>query len=257
MSKLKVSVLQSDIFWENSNENLNNINRLILSQPGADLYVLPEMFNSGFTSNTDKIAESDDGYTVERIKEISRICGAAICGSLILRTDGKNYNTFVFVKPDGSLIKYNKRHLFGYGGEADMFSKGEERVIAEYMGFRILLLVCYDLRFPVWSRNNDDYDMIIYVSNWPASRRLIHDILVRARAIENQSFVVACNRVGADGKDISYSGGSSIIDYKGTEIAIANDNLQEIIKAELDLNAQNEFKKNFPAQQDRDSFVIL
>lgn len=257
MSKINVSVIQSDIVWEDPEANLKNISRLILSEPGTDLFVLPEMFNTGFTNNTRDFAGTTEGNTVGKMKELSRISGSAICGSLILREDEKCYNSFVFVRPDGKVTVYNKRHLFKYGGEAEMFSKGEERVIVEYMGWRILLLVCYDLRFPVWSRNNDDYDMVIYVANWPASRRNIHDILVKARAIENLSYVIACNRVGEDGKGILYTGGSCIVDYKGETIVAAKDNEPDLIKAELDMSLLNDYKKNFPAHMDRDSFVIL
>lgn len=257
MSKLNVSVIQTDIAWENPYENIKNISKFVLSEPGTDIFVLPEMFNTGFTNNTLDFAETADGFTLSKIKELSRISGAAICGSMILTESDSTYNTFVFVKPDGSVAMYNKRHLFAYGGEAEMFTKGEERVVVEYLGFRIILLICYDLRFPVWSRNNDDYDLMIYVANWPASRRQVHDVLIRARAIENQSYLIACNRVGEDGKGISYSGGSCIIDYKGDVIASAQDNKQEIITAEIDLFEQHKFKLSFPAHLDRDSFKLL
>lgn len=257
MSKLKVTVLQSDITWENPEENLKNYSRLILSQPGSDLYVLPEMFNTGFTNNTASCAETEDGYSLGKLKEISKISGAAICGSLILREVDKDYNAFVFVKPDGEVVKYYKRHLFGYGGEADMFSQGQDRVIVDYMGFRILLLVCYDLRFPVWSRNNDDYDVLIYVSNWPAARRYAHDTLLKARAIENLAYLVSSNRIGVDGKGIKYDGGSCILDFKGNKIADSENNSASVLTAELDLQTLGEFRKSFPALDDKDSFTIL
>ncbi len=254
---MKIGVLQTDIVWENPEANVKKIGELILSEPETDLFVLPEMFNTGFTNNTEEFAELLNGFTIVSLKEFATSSGAAICGSLILRENEKCYNSFVFVKPDGQVSVYNKRHLFGYGGESDMFSKGEERVIVEYMGWRILLLVCYDLRFPVWSRNVDDYDMIIYVANWPNSRRNIHDILVKARAIENSAFVVACNRVGEDGKGISYSGGSCIVNYQGEVIAASQDNEQVLIKSELDISNLYEYKKRFPVHLDRDSFELL
>lgn len=257
MNKLNITVLQTDIVWENPEANINNIIRLVLSDSETNLFVLPEMFNTGFTNNTDLFAETIDGYTIEKLKELSKISNAAICGSLILKQGDNNYNTFVFIKPDGDVTIYNKRHLFAYGGEVEMFSKGEERVIVEYLGWRINLLVCYDLRFPLWSRNEDNYDMIIYSSNWPASRRNIHDILVKARAIENAAYVVACNRVGEDGKGITYSGGSCIVDYKGEVIIGATDNEICLIKTELDLSNLNDYKKGFPVLLDRDNFKIL
>jgi omega-amidase len=254
MSKLKIAVIQTDIVWENPAENLKHYNKLILSQPGYDLYVLPEMFNTGFTNNTKDYSESIDGFSIESLREISRISAAAICGSLILTESEKSYNAFVFVRPDGSVTKYFKRHLFSYGGEAEMFSRGEERVVVDYLGFRILLQVCYDLRFPVWCRNYDNYDAIIYVANWPVSRRIIYDVLLKARAIENLAYVIACNRTGEDGKNIKYDGGSCIIDFKGETLSFASDNKDAIISAELDKEALKNFRKSFPALDDRDSF---
>jgi predicted amidohydrolase len=256
MSKLKITVIQTDIVWENPAENLKHYNKLILSQPGSDLYVLPEMLNTGFTDNTKDFAETSDGFTLESLREISRISGAAICGSLILTENDKNYNAFVFVRPDGSVTKYFKRHLFKYGGEAEMFSRGEERVVVDYLGFKILLQICYDLRFPVWSRNSDNYDAIIYVANWPASRRNIFDVLIKARAIENLAYVIACNRTGEDGKNIKYDGGSCIIDFKGEMLSYAGDNSDAVISVELDKDALKSFRKSFPALDDRDSFEL-
>jgi omega-amidase len=256
MSKMNVSVIQMDIVWENPEENLKNISKYVLAKPGVDIFVLPEMFNTGFTNNTAEFAEAENGCTLSKIKELARISGAAICGSIILKQAENIYNTFIFVKPEGNVTMYNKRHLFAYGGETEMFTKGEERVVLEYLGFKIILLICYDLRFPVWSRNNDDYDLMIYVANWPATRRQVHDVLIRARAIENQSFVIACNRVGVDGKNISYNGGSAIINYRGDVIVSAKDGAIDQIFGELDLNELAEYKKSFPAHLDRDSFIL-
>jgi len=256
MNKLKVTVIQADIVWENSDENIKQFKDLILSNLGSDLYVLPEMFNTGFTDNTTDFAETIEGKTITAIKAISHESSAAICGSMIIKDGVKNYNSCIFITPDGGLKIYNKRHLFSYGGEAGMFSKGQERVIVEYLGWRIILQICYDLRFPVWSRNTGDYDLMIYVANWPTSRRKIHDILVRARAIENLSHLIACNRIGVDGKGISYNGGSAIIDYKGEIIASAEDNIQNFITVALDKEEQNLFRKSFPALIDRDNFTL-
>lgn len=257
MNKLKVSSIQINVVWENSEENIRNIRNFIFSNPGYDLYVLPEMFNTGFIDNVSEFGEDLTGKTVTEIKEISRISEAAICGSIVLMEEGKYYNACLFIKPDGSIRVYKKRHLFKYGGEGDVFSKGNDRVIVEYLGWRIILMVCYDLRFPVWSRNCDDYDMMIYVSNWPEVRRSVFDILLRARAIENQAYLVSCNRIGEDGKHIKYNGGSCIIDYKGNAIVTATDNSEEIISAELDLDELQLYKKQFPAQDDRELFEII
>lgn len=257
MSKLKVSVLQTDIIWENAEENLKNYNKLILQNPGSDLYVLPEMFNSGFTNNVYGCAEDDNGKSLTTLSEISRITGAAIATSLILKENDLFYNVFVFVKPDDRIIKYNKRHLFKLGGEGKMFTKGSERVVFEFRGFKILFQVCYDLRFPVWSRNTEGYDLMINVASWPIERRKMFDILLRARAIENLCYVVGCNRIGIDGNNLFYTGGSCIIDPKGEYIALANDEQEEIITATLDTDTIQEYRKSFPALDDKDDFNIL
>ncbi|MDD3860515.1 MAG: amidohydrolase [Bacteroidales bacterium] len=257
MNSIKISALQTNIVWENPEENVKNIRNLVFLNPGADLYVLPEMFNTGFTDNVELFGENIEGKTVKELKEISRISEAAICGSIVLKENDKYYNACLFIRPDGTVDIYKKRHLFKYGGEGDMFSKGNERVVVDYLGWRIILMVCYDLRFPVWSRNCDDYDLMIYVANWPASRRYIHDILLKARAIENQSYLVSCNRVGEDGKNIRYNGGSYIIDYKGEIIVAAQDNNVEVINSELYLDELNLYRKNFPAQNDREIFKII
>ncbi|MCK9254869.1 MAG: amidohydrolase [Bacteroidales bacterium] len=257
MSKLKVSVLQTDIIWENAEENLKNYNKIILQNPGSDLYVLPEMFNSGFTNNIHDCAEDENGISLTMLSEISRISGAAIATSMILKENGLFYNVFTFVKPDGRIVKYKKRHLFKLGGEAEMFSKGDERVVFEFRGFKILFQICYDLRFPVWNRNVEDYDLMINVASWPVERRKMFDILLRARAIENLAYVIACNRIGKDGNNLIYNGGSCIIDPKGEEIALAKDNQEEIINAIIDTEIINEYRKSFPALNDRDEFTII
>lgn len=257
MSKLKITLLQTNILWENSDENIKEINRLVLQNHGADLFVLPEMFNTGFTDKVEQFAEDEVGFTLTSLKEIAKISEAAICGSLLMKDGDKFYNTFVFVKPDGQIIKYNKRHIFRIGNESPKISSGNSRVIINYLGVRIMPQICYDLRFPVWNRNADDYDVIIYVANWPSARRNIFDILLRARAIENLCFVVANNRVGTDGNNIIYNGGTQVIDYRGEIMAKAIDNKEDVLKVELDLAELEEFKKSFPAHLDRDNFQIF
>jgi len=257
MSKLKISAIQMDVVWENPEENIRNINSYVFSHPGADLYVLPEMFNTGFIDNVTEFGETIEGKSITDLKEISRISSAAICGSIVLKENDKYFNACVFVKPDGSVSVYKKRHLFKYGGEGEMFSRGNERIIVDYLGWRIILMVCYDLRFPVWSRNCDDYDIIVYVSNWPEVRRNIFDVLLRARAIENQAYLISCNRIGEDGKKIKYNGGTCIFNYKGEEMSKAKENELEIVNAELDLDELLAFRKKFPAQSDRESFEII
>lgn len=257
MSKLKMAVVQHDIIWENPEKNLQLVSNIIKNAEHADVFVLPEMFNTGFSNNVNNMSEDINGNTVKTLKNIAKEKSAAICTSIILSEHNKFYNSFLFIKPDGDIIRYDKRHLFRMGGETDMFTPGKSRVVYNYKGVRFLLLVCYDLRFPVWSRNRNDYDAIIYVSSWPTTRRHAHDTLLKARAIENLSYVIGANRIGVDGNDLVYDGGSCIIDPKGYPIAEAKDNEQEVVFAEIDTDKQNKFRNSFTALRDADEFDIL
>ncbi len=257
MSKIKVTLFQMDTIWENPELNLKEINRQILLNHGADLFILPEMFNTGFTQNVEQFAEDENGYTLTAIKEMARISEAAICGSMLYKEGDKYYNAFVFVKPDGQIIKYYKRHIFRIGMESEKLTQGKERVVINYLGVRLLLQICYDLRFPVWNRNSEDYDAIINVANWPAVRRDTFDTLLKARAIENLCFVLAVNRIGVDANDVSYNGGTQVFDYKGELIAKVEDNVSDCIKVEIETKDIEEYKKVFPAHLDRDNFQLL
>lgn len=253
---MKISILQLDTFWHDKQKNLDVVERMVSQNTGSDIYVLPEMFATGFSNEVEKLGEPIDGMIVSQMKKIASQNNVAICGSLILEDGGKYYNSFLFVKPEGGIVRYDKRHLFRFGGEADMFSAGENRVVVDYKGFRILLQVCYDLRFPVWSRNHNDYDMIFYIANWPDSRRKVFDTLVKARAIENQAFVVAVNRVGTDGADLNYDGGSCFVDFKGEYIRQCADNKECVQTADLNLEDLKAFREKFPAWRDADDFTI-
>ncbi len=253
---MRISILQLDTFWHDKRRNLDVVERLVSQNSGSDIYVLPEMFATGFSNEVGKLGEPIDGMIVAKMKDIATQHDAAICGSLILEDDGRYYNSFLFVKPDGEIVRYDKRHLFRFGGEADMFSAGNNRVVVDYKGFRILLQVCYDLRFPVWCRNRNDYDMIFYIANWPDSRRSVFDTLVKARAIENQAFVVAVNRVGNDGVGLHYDGGSCIIDFKGEYIGQCTDNEECVITTDLKFEDLMAFRTKFPAWSDADEFHI-
>ncbi|MBN2776345.1 MAG: amidohydrolase [Bacteroidales bacterium] len=257
MSKLKIAVIQYDIVWENLSENIQRIIEIVKNSERADIYVLPEMFNTGFTNDVASMAENLDGDTISTIKNLAKEQNAAICGSIILNENDNYFNSFLFIKPDGEIVRYDKRHLFKMGGEADMFTKGNERVICNYKDVRFLLQVCYDLRFPVWSRNRNDYDAIIYIANWPASRQEIFKTLLKARAIENQALVIAANRIGTDGNNINYEGGSCFVDAKGVVVNACNQNSEEVIFHNFDLSWQNTFRKDFPAWQDADDFSII
>ena len=248
---MKVTILQRDIEWANPSLNVLRAEEAINRNAGADLYVLPEMFSTGFCTQPEGIAESCDSDTLKWMKRKSAEIDAAIAGSIAVEQDGKYYNRFYFVKPDGSVTYYDKKHLFTYGGEHLRFTAGEERVVVEWRGARILLEVCYDLRFPIWARNRGDYDMILYVASWPTPRVAAWSSLLVARAIENQCYVVGVNRVGMD-PACEYCGGSVIIDPYGRTIAACADNTECEATAEVDMEALEAFREKFPVLKDAD-----
>ncbi len=217
---------------------------------GADLYVLPEMFSTGFCTNPVDIAESK-GYSLKWMKKTAAAMNAAIAGSVAIKEKGRYYNRFYFVKPDGAVTWYDKKHLFTYGGEHLHFTPGEKRVIVEWRGVRILLEVCYDLRFPVWSRNRGDYDMILYVASWPTPRVEAWSALLVARAIENQCYVAGVNRVGVD-PSCEYCGGSVIIDPYGHTMAACPRGVESEAEAVIDIDLLIDFKRKFPVLRDAD-----
>lgn len=250
---MKTVILQNDILWADPAGNIRKADAAISLSPDADLYILPEMFSTGFCTSPEGIAESD-GATLEWMKKKSAQSGAAIAGSVAIKEDGNFYNRFYFVKPDGDVVSYDKKHLFTYGKEHESFTAGDRRVIVEYLGVRILLEICYDLRFPVWSRNHGDYDMIIYVASWPASRISAWNSLLVARAVENQCYVAGVNRVGTDPSD-SYSGGSVIVDPYGNVIARCQDGIESCSEAEIDMELLEAFRRKFPVLNDADRIV--
>lgn len=250
---MKTVILQNDILWADPAGNIRKADAAISSSPDADLYILPEMFSTGFCTSPEGIAESD-GATLEWMKKKAAQCGAAIAGSVAIKEEGNFYNRFYFVKPDGDVVSYDKKHLFTYGKEHESFTAGDRRVIVEYLGVRILLEICYDLRFPVWSRNRGDYDMIIYVASWPSSRISAWNSLLVARAVENQCYVAGVNRVGTDPSD-SYSGGSVIVDPYGNVIAKCQDGIESYSEAEIDMELLEAFRRKFPVLNDADRIV--
>ena len=253
---MKVVLLQMDVEWAHGKANREKAERMILGCPGADLYVLPEMFSTGFATEPEGIAEPEGSETLQWMRRKAQACDAAIAGSVAIEKEGKYYNRFYFVKPDGTVTYYNKRHLFTYGGEDKHFTRGEERVIVEFRGVRFLLLVCYDLRFPAWSRNRGDYDAILYVANWPTPRVEAWKALLRARAIENQCYVAGVNRVGTD-PSCEYCGGSAIISPYGQTLAACEDSQECVAEAELDMQALEAFRQKFPVLNDGEEFEIL
>ncbi len=248
---MKITILQQNIVWADPTANVRKADEAINQNPGADLYVLPEMFSTGFCTNPEGIAESTESETLQWMKDKAATTDAAIAGSVAVTEDGKYYNRFYFVKPDGSVTHYDKKHLFTYGGEHLRFTAGEERVVVEWKGVRILLEVCYDLRFPVWARNRGDYDMILYVASWPTPRVSAWSALLVARAIENQCYVAGVNRVGTD-PACEYCGGSVIIDPYGKTLAACEMNQECEASAKVDMDKLNAFREKFPVLNDAD-----
>lgn len=253
---MKITVIQQKLLWADPKGNVQRADEAINRNVGADLYVFPEMFSTGFCMYPENIANIDEEYTLAWMQHKAQTVNAALAASIIVREEDRFYNRFYFVKPDGEIKYYNKRHLFTYGGEHERYTAGTDRVIVEYRGNRILLQICYDLRFPVWARNCQDYDLILYVANWPSSRIDVWDILLKARAIENQCYVVGVNRVGTD-PYCEYSGGSVIISPYGKLLAKCEDNCEGETTAEIDIKKLVAFRKKFPVLTDADDFEII
>lgn len=254
---MNISIIQTELHWESSSKNIEMFDEKIDSIKGdVDIIVLPEMFTTGFSMSPENLAEEWPGESVKWMQQKAKSKGSAIAGSIIIEEDSKYFNRLVFAHPDGKLEHYDKRHLFRMSGEHKYYDEGNHRVVVNYKDFRILLLVCYDLRFPVWSRNRNDYDMILIVANFPEPRRYAWNTLLPARAIENQCYVVACNRVGVDGNGVNYTGDSQIIDPQGKIIALANPNEYQIVSANINIQEVINFRRSFPAHLDADVFVI-
>ena len=252
---MKITILQRDITWGDTAVNIARADEAIGCNPGADLYVLPEMFSTGFCVEPEGVAEGAAGESLQWMKRKAAQTDAAIAGSVVVEEQGCYYNRFYFVKPDGSVTYYDKKHLFTYGGEHLRFASGQERVVVEWRGVRILLEVCYDLRFPVWARNRGDYDMILYVASWPCTRAKAWSALLVARAIENQCYVAGVNRVGSDPK-CEYSGDSVVINPYGDVVARCEPYVECESVADIDMVFLNDFREKFPAQNDADDFEI-
>lgn len=253
---MKITILQRDIVWANPEQNVTRADEALAGLPDADLFVLPEMFSTGFCTQPEGIAESDDSETLQWMKRKAAERNCALAGSVAVCQEGQYYNRFYFVTPDGAVHHYDKRHLFTYGGEHHRFTAGTERVVVSFRGVRILLAVCYDLRFPVWTRNRGDYDLMLYVASWPASRIEAWSTLLRARAIENQCYVAGVNRVGTD-PACSYSGGSIILSPYGKTLAECPWQTESSASAEVDMEVLEQFRKKFPVLGDADAFTLL
>jgi omega-amidase len=254
---MKISILQYDIAWEDKIANFDRLRKLIANDPeGSDLYILPEMFNSGFSMNVSKIAEAPQSDTFAWMSEIAAKTGAAVCGSYAVREGDKCFNRWVFVSPDKVSYHYDKRHIFSMGGEDKAFSPGHRRVVFTFRKVRICPTVCYDLRFPVWSRNRNDYDLLINSANWPVKREEVWETLVKARAIENHCYFAASNRTGSDGTGATYCGKSAVIDPKGKIISTPYNSEEAVINCRISLDELTDFRKKFPVWKDADEFKI-
>lgn len=256
---LRISIYQCELIWENKAANLEKLKLQMQALSGkTDLLVLPEMFTTGFSMNCETLAETNAGNTVTCIQNWSKLYDIAVCGSFIAMEPGKYFNRAYFI--DGNQVSfYDKRHLFRMGHESEKYSQGHNLPIIKYKGFNICIQVCYDLRFPVWTRNvANKYDLLIYIANWPESRIKVWDVLLQARAIENSTYVCGVNRLQTDGYGIKYNGHSAIIDYKGNQIlSFDNENDNDIAQTQtINKKELNLFREKFPVWKDADLFTI-
>lgn len=265
MNDLRIALLQSSIDWENPAANYGRFGKMLLETKGkADLVLLPEMFTTGFSMDAPRIAEafSEQMPGAVWMRELSRDLGATIAGSVAVSDKERFFNRLLWVNPDGAMHWYDKRHLFSMAGENRSYSSGNARLIAEVNGWKICPLICYDLRFPVWSRNrlieevSPEYDLLVYVANWPAPRRKAWSSLLVARAIENQCYVAGLNRCGTDGNGLEYPGDSAVINPYGEEISSCHENVESILYARLNASELTQFREKFPVLRDADSFSL-
>ncbi len=261
---MHITLLQPNLFWHDPVANRAMLEERIFGLPEpTDLIVLPEMFTTGFTMDAPSVAEPMNLTTVRWLKQMAAQTGAVVTGSYIVQEKGQYFNRLIWMQPDGQFDTYDKRHLFRMAGEDTVYSAGTSRLVKEWKGWRICPLICYDLRFPVWSRNQQAgpnatdfaYDLLLYVANWPAARRNAWNVLLQARAIENLSYVVGVNRVGEDGNGHPYSGDSAVIDYKG-DVLFHQTDTEIVHQQTLSLDELSAFRAKFPANLDADSFTL-
>ncbi|MEI6866315.1 amidohydrolase [Flavicella sp.] len=255
--KLKINLIQSNTIWKDISKNIQNIQQKInqISEE-TDLIILPEMFSTGFVIEPEEIAETMNGKSINWMQQIACKKNCAITGSLIIKENNNYYNRLVFIEPSGKIKFYDKKHLFSHVGERNIYTAGSIKKIIEYKGWRIAAFICYDLRFPVWSRNTENYDIALYVANWPKPRINAWNSLLKARAIENICYTIGVNRVGTDGNKMEYIGHSQIINPQGNSIKKSTVTTEDIIsttlyKAEILTN-----RTNFKFLDDRDKFTF-
>lgn len=257
MENLNIALLQADLVWENSKINLKKFEEKIeATQAEVDLFILPEMFSTGFSMNAKKLAESKNGPALKWMKRIANEKNAAITGSVIVKEGEHFFNRLYFVFPDTTFKQYDKHHTFTLAKEHETYTAGKERLIVEYKGWKICPLICYDLRFPVWARNTEDYDLLIYVANWPKTRIHAWDILLQARAIENMSYCAGVNRTGLDGNDHEYIGHTAVYDSLGKAMFEEESEMEFTKVITLDKKHLIDTRKKLKFLQDRDKFTL-
>ncbi len=253
---LRVTLVQTELAWQDPAANRHRLAAHFRGLVGhTDLVVLPEMFSTGFSMAAAELAEDMDGPTVDWMREEAAALGCVIAGSLIIRDGGRCYNRLIWARPDGSLEHYDKRHLFRLAGEQEHYAAGSRRLVVALKGWRVCPMICYDLRFPVWSRSRGDYDLLLYVANWPQRRALAWSTLLRARAIENQGYVVGVNRIGKDGNGTIYAGDSVAVDFLGQPLSSEGGG-DRVETAVLDLESLRAYRDSFPVHLDADRFEL-
>lgn len=256
-NELHVVGIQADLFWENPTKNCaffeEKINNLATN---TDIVVLPEMFTTGFTMNPQKVAEKMDGTSITWMRKMAFEKQIAITGSLVIEQNNNYYNRLLFVYPSGTLKTYDKKHSFTLAGENKVYTAGSQKLIVTYKGWRICPLICYDLRFPVWARNTENYDLLIFMANWPVTRIKAWEILLKARAIENMSYVIGVNRIGIDKNNYEYSGNSLVVDCLGKEISSLQNNKAGSISTLISKTNQNKTRNKLGFLNDKDAFKI-
>lgn len=256
MENLKTSLIQTHLSWENIQENLDHFAQIIQQIEETDLILLPEMFTTGFSMKPHRLAEKNNGKTLNWMQEQAHLKNAAISGSIIVQENGQYFNRLYFVFPDGRFQTYDKRHLFKFSGEDEHYAAGTEKLIVTYKDWRICPLICYDLRFPVWARNVENFDLLFYGANWPARRIKAWDTLLPARSVENLCYTIGINRIGTDPNQNSYNGHSAFYNGLGEKMAVENWEEEFVQTLTLQKSHLNETRKQFPFLNDKDQFAI-
>ncbi|MGC6431783.1 MAG: amidohydrolase [Jejuia sp.] len=256
--EFKVALVQTNLVWENPKQNRNNLTHKINAiTEKVDLVILPEMFTSGFTMQPENVAETMQGKTVLWMKELASKMQAAVTGSIVISENGNYYNRLIFADPNGEIFKYDKRHTFTLAGEDKVYNPGKHKEIIEYKGWKICPMICYDLRFPVWARNSELYDVLLYVANWPIPRIDAWNTLLKARAIENMSYCIGVNRVGTDGVNIQYNGSSAVYDVLGKKLSDIELHKEDIAILTLSKSHIKNYRRKLKFLMDKDNFKIL